>query len=77
MTAKVECYAGSSYPEKPMVVHWQGRQYTVETVINQYREPNGIKFQVLCQPDQAVFELFYQMDTDSWEVRQLGSTPME
>jgi hypothetical protein len=32
---------------------------------------------VLCQPDQAVFELFYQMDTDSWEVRQLGSTPME
>lgn len=77
MTAQVECYAGSSYPEKPRFVHWEGRRYAVEAIIDQHREPDGIGFRVLCQPGQVIFGLFYQMDSDSWEIRLLGPDPME
>ncbi len=77
MTGQVECYAGSSYPEKPRFVNWAGCRYAVEAIIDQHREPNGIDFRVLCQPGQIVFDLLYQIDTDSWEVRLVGPAPIE
>ena len=77
MTAQVECYAGSSYPEKPRFVNWEGHRYAVAAIIDQHREPNGIGFRVLCQPGQVVFDLFYQIDSDTWEIRMIGPTPFE
>ncbi|HCU58301.1 MAG TPA: hypothetical protein DF984_08815 [Anaerolineaceae bacterium] len=77
MTGQVECYAGSSYPEKPRFVNWEGDRYAVEAIIDQHREPNGIGFRVLCQPGQAVFDLLYQMDSDTWEIRLVGAAPTE
>ena len=75
MTGQVECYAGSSYPEKPRFVVWEGQRFTVKAILNQHREPDGIGFRVLCQPDQVVFDLFYHMDTDTWEIRLIGPAP--
>ena len=77
MTGQVECYAGSSYPEEPRVVNWEGGRYTVQAIIDRHREPNGIGFRVLCQPDQTVFDLFYQLDSALWEVRMIGPSPLE
>jgi hypothetical protein len=75
MTGQVECYAGSRYPEKPRVVIWEGHRYTVEAIYDQRREPDGIGFRVLCQPDRVVFDLFYYMDTDTWEIQLIGPSP--
>ena len=77
MTGQVECYAGSSYPEKPRFVNWEGRRYAVQAIIDRHREPNGIGFRVRCHPEQTVFDLFYQFDSDMWEVRLIGPAPIE
>lgn len=77
MTSQVECYAGSSYPEKPRVVVWEDQRFPVDTIIDQRREPDGIGFRVLCKPDKLIFDLYYNLDTDTWEVRLLGSSPRE
>lgn len=72
MTGQVECYAGSSYPEKPRSLFWEGQRYSVDAITDQWREPDGIGFRVLCQPGQVVFDLFYHTDTDTWEIKANG-----
>ena len=75
MTDWVECYAGGSYPEKPRAVIWEGQRYLVETIHDQRRVPDGVGFRVLCQPDETIFDLFYNINLDTWEIRLIGPSP--
>jgi hypothetical protein len=72
MTPVVECYAGSTYPERPRAFHWEDQRYEVQSVINQRREPAGVGFLVRCSPDDALFDLFYQTDENTWQIRPKG-----
>ena len=66
MSHPVECYAGSSYPERPRAFLWQGTRYLVSEVITRRREPDGVGFLVCCTPDEIVFDLFYLIKSDQW-----------
>ena len=72
MTTHVECYAGASYPEKPRALTWQGHRYTVDAILSQKREPDGLRFQVRCRPDDALFDLFYSITTNAWQIQSAG-----
>jgi hypothetical protein len=72
MTAEVECYAGSTYPEKPRAFSWEGQRYEVQTILDQYREPDGIGFRVRCLPGGMLFNLFYSFSEDRWRIQSEG-----
>ena len=69
MNAKVECYAGSTYPENPRALEWTGQRYVVEEIIDRRREPHGVGFLVRCAPGAKVFDLFYLIKEDQWQIR--------
>jgi len=73
MTSKVECYAGSSYPEKPRAFDWDGQHYIVKEILNQYRAPSGIGFLVRCRPGESIFTLFYKIPEEVWQIRPESS----
>jgi hypothetical protein len=66
MSHPVECYAGSTYPERPRALFWQGTRYRVSEVITRRREPEGVGFLGHCTPDEIVFDLFYLIKSDQW-----------
>jgi hypothetical protein len=72
MNTKVECYAGSSHPETPRALVWEGRRYTVQTVLERRREPHGIGFLIHCNPDGQLFDLFYEIEADQWQIQPKG-----
>jgi len=72
MTSKVECYAGSTYPESPRALTWQGQRYTVSEITQRWREPEGVGFSVCCEPYQALFDLFYQIEEAMWTIQPRG-----
>ena len=74
MTSRVECYAGSSYPERPLAFNWQGQRLQVLEIIEQHRQPNGISFLVRSDQDEKVFELFYNHNTTIWRVQPRKKT---
>jgi hypothetical protein len=76
MKSRVECYAGASYPEDPRAVWWQGRRCPVEAVLNRQREPEGLRFWVICSPGARQFELYYDSITDAWDVQPWGAVPL-
>jgi hypothetical protein len=69
---KVECYAGSTYPEKPRAIIWEGQTYQVQEVINQVREPESLLFLVLCSPGNMLFELTYNLIDKDWQIEPKG-----
>ncbi len=75
MSHPVECYAGSTYPERPRALLWQGTRYLVSEVIARRREPEGVGFLVRCTPDDAVFDLFYLIKSDQWLITPKRSQP--
>jgi hypothetical protein len=68
MSSDVECYAGSSYPERPKAFQWKGQRYHVEEILQQRREPDGVGFLVRCDPDERRFDLFYSSVEDQWRI---------
>lgn len=77
MTYEVECYAGSTYPEKPRAFYWEGRRYEVQAILDQRREPDGVGFLVRCSPEGNLFDLFYIISKDQWKIQSKGSTVNE
>ena len=73
MNAEVECYAGSSSPESPRALTWEGQRYVVEEIIKRRREPHGVGFLVRCLPDNTVFDLFYLTEEEQWQILPSGS----
>lgn len=72
MNAKVECYAGSTYPESPRALEWEGQRYTVQGVLERRREPRGLGFLVRCSPGERIFDLFYLTEADEWQIQPTG-----
>ena len=68
MTATVECYAGSTYPERPRAFRWHGQRFEVGEIIDQYNEPNGVSFLVRSKKDEKLFKLFYNSTTLDWRI---------
>lgn len=69
---KVHSYAGSTYPEKPRSLEWEGRDYQVEEIIHQTREPEGLRFLVRCSPEDRLFELYYNLIDEDWQIQPKG-----
>jgi hypothetical protein len=70
--SRVESYAGSSYPEHPRTFAWEGQQYQVEEIISRSREPEGLRFMVCCSPGDALFDLYYHIEDDDWQIHPKG-----
>lgn len=66
LQVKVECYAGSSYPQRPRAVEWQGERLIVDRIEAQWRQPEGFGFRV-STTDGQVLELFYFAAQDVWQ----------
>jgi hypothetical protein len=75
MSVEVECYAGSSHPETPRALVWEGKRYTVQAVLERRREPHGIGFLIHCSPGDQLFDLFYQIKEDQWQIQPKGPAP--
>jgi hypothetical protein len=69
MNAKVIAYAGSTYPESPRSFEWEGQTYLVQTVLERWREPHRLGFLVRCTPGETLFELFYLIQEDQWQIQ--------
>ena len=70
MTRRVECYSGVEYAERPTAFEWEGRRLEVETVLAQWRTPEGRRFRVRVRDGQT-FELTYVKSHDEWQIHQL------
>ena len=46
MKLTVECYSGRKADERPVRFWLEGRQYQVETVLDQWYDPEGIFYKV-------------------------------
>lgn len=68
MGARVECYAGTRYPERPRAFVHQGERLTVARVEGEERTPRGIRFRVRVS-DGRRFWLFYDEIDEVWDVR--------
>lgn len=68
----VEAYAGSAYPESPRAIIWEENRYEVQEILDRRREPDGVGFFVRCSPDRALFDLFYNLENDEWQIRPKG-----
>lgn len=69
MSAKVKAYAGSSNPETPRSFAWEGQTYFVQAVLERWREPHRLGFLVHCTPGETLFELFYLLEEDQWQIQ--------
>ena len=74
----MECYAGSTYPEKPRALEWEGQRYLVESILERRREPHGVGFLVRCTPKPdttsgAIFDLFYNLEEEQWQIERKRS----
>ncbi len=69
---KVESYAGSTYPEKPRALEWEGQRYQVQEIIQRSRHPDELAFLVRCSPGDRLFELLYNLIDDNWLINSKG-----
>ena len=68
MPARVECYSGLEYAERPTAVWWQGMRVEVEAVEKQWRTPEGKGFRVRLISGQ-ILDLFWSIRTDEWSIQ--------
>lgn len=77
MKLNVECYAGRKADERPIRFRLEGRQYLVETVLDQWYDPESILYKVRAD-DGNLYILRQQTSTPDgmWDLasfRQIGS----
>lgn len=72
MKAHVECYAGGSAPEAPRAIVWEGQRYVVKAVLERRREPQGLGFLIHCKPGEHLFDIFYWIERDEWQIQPKG-----
>jgi len=63
----VRCYAGASYPERPVAFEWEGQWLEVVEVPRQARTPEGLRFGVLAE-DGRRYRLDWGAETDEWTI---------
>jgi hypothetical protein len=67
MEDSVECRSESSYPDKPVALTWEGARHEVDSILTQWRSPQGMHFRVRTT-EGLVFELEYVIATDAWHI---------
>lgn len=70
MDPNVECYSGSRYAERPVAFLHGGTRYIVAAVLAEKLLENGKCFFVRTEED-LLFQLFYDVTRDQWEVSDL------
>lgn len=65
--ARVHCYAGASYPERPDWFEWEGIEKSVAEILYSWRTPEALGFRVRTT-DSMVFDLIYNLRSDRWMV---------
>lgn len=65
--AKVRCYAGSAYPERPESFEWEGTEKSVTEILRRWRTPETLGFRVRTIDDMT-FDLIYDLRSDQWTV---------
>jgi hypothetical protein len=65
--ARVECYSGSRYGERPLSFLAAHRRYVVKEVEESWRTTAGLHFRVRTDDDE-VYELAYDEQADQWHV---------
>jgi hypothetical protein len=68
--ARVRCYAGTSYPERPVAFEWEGRWLDVAKVLWSARTPTGSVFDVQANGERK-FWLEWEQARDSWKVSRM------
>ena len=66
----VECYSSAKYGQRPTAVVFEYERLEIMDIINFWRTPTGIAFQVLTKNNQA-FELTYSENSDQWSYRTI------
>ena len=66
--SKVRCYAGTSYPERPLAFEWGGGWLEVVEVLRQARTLAGLVFDVLAE-DGKRYRLVWDEVKDEWTVQ--------
>ena len=67
--ARVTCYSGRTYAERPTSFYWKGQEHIVKTIESEWREPGERHFRLRTEDDR-LFELCYDEDTDKWLVQE-------
>jgi len=62
---KVKCYSGSAYADRPESFLFQGTEYKVSKIEDEWLEP-GKKFFRVVTEDEKLFELCYNEAHDKW-----------
>lgn len=67
MSDLVECHSGYDYLSRPIAFYWDGQRVEVESILYEWRSPDhkGYRVRVI---DEGVFELSYDLVSDSWEI---------
>jgi hypothetical protein len=68
---RVRCYAGASYPERPIAFEWEGQWLEVAKLLRRARTPEGLRFDVLAK-DGRTYRLVWDVDGDSWSIMKSG-----
>ena len=78
MKLSVECYSGRKVDEKPVRFWLGGRQYQVETVLDQWYDPEHVFYKVRAD-DRNLYILKQQTSTPDgqWELVSLRQTKEE
>ncbi len=71
---RVRCYAGASYPERPLAFEWEGRWIKVAEITRQTRTPKGLQFAVVTEEGQQ-YRLSWTEQTDEWQLDTPQSVP--
>jgi hypothetical protein len=66
----VECLSSSSYPERPVALHWAGERLEIEAILSQWRTPEERWFRVQTR-DQRIFELTYEEIGEGWRIHPI------
>jgi len=78
MKLNVECYAGRKADERPIRFRLKGRQYLVETVLDQWYNPGSILYKVRAD-DGNLYILRQQTSTPDgmWDLVSFRQTRQE
>lgn len=56
---QIEFFSGHTYAQRPVAFTWEGRKYQVETILSEWKTPDG-KIFLVCTTSDEEFELVYQ-----------------
>jgi len=74
--ANVRCYAGASYPERPVAFEWEGRWLEVVEVRRQARTPEGLRFDVLAEDGQR-YRLDWHATAGEWAIMPASGNSLD